>query len=103
MPLKTRKDYERANEVVGAVINDWNPYGLIGEGGRPDEFGPEVAELVTWIPKIRTKDDAVQSISAVFSKWFEPKHFRPHACAQIGASLHAALVRNGFVPRELDN
>ena len=35
--------YMRALEVVGSVIHDWDPYGLIAGGAPADEFDSEIA------------------------------------------------------------
>ena len=56
--MKTRKDYDLALDVIGKVVNEWDPYCLL-EGGAPkDEFDAEIRQLATYIPRISTPDDA---------------------------------------------
>jgi hypothetical protein len=42
--------YKRALDVVGAVVRDWDPYGLIDGGAPADEFDSEIAAVITQIP-----------------------------------------------------
>ena len=77
--MKTRSDYDAALDVVASVINAWHPYSLI-EGGSPsDEFGAEIAALVSRIRHIHSEGDAAREIATVF----EPT-FTPEACAKVG-------------------
>ena len=99
--VKTRKDYEVAVEVVTNVINGWNPYCLLEDGAPTDEFGPEIRQLVTYIPGIRTRDDAARAVSEVFSKMFEPDLFAPESCGDVGARLYEELDRSGLLTKEV--
>lgn len=96
--MHTRKDYELALEVVGAVVRGWDPYELLSGGAPASEFDDEIARLVTRVPHIQRAIDAAQAISAVFSESFEPS-FTPETCAEIGAQLFADLLRAGLVSR----
>ena len=89
--MKTRADYETAIEVVGSVINAWDPYSLLASGAPRDEFDAEIARLVTRVPHIRSPDDAVREISSVFSAAFEREYFTVPDCAEVGTRLFARL------------
>ena len=98
--MKTRKDYELAVAAIRKVIDEWDPYGLLDGGAPTDEFDSEIAQLVTYIPRIRTVDDAVNAVSEVFSKMFEPDVFRPESCGDVGRRLYDALVMHGLSVKE---
>jgi len=97
--VKTRKEYDLALDVIGKVINEWDPYCLL-EGGAPkDEFDAEILQLATYIPRISTPDDASLAVSEVFSKMFEPDRFELELCRDVGKSLYDALVRHNFLTK----
>ena len=89
--MKTRADYERALQAVREVVHRWDPYGLLAGGCPPDEFDREIAAVVAQIPRIRSRADAVQVLSRVFSSAFERARFRPGDCAAAGAELFDVL------------
>jgi hypothetical protein len=89
--MKTRRDYERAIQVVRDVVHRWDPYGLLACGCPPDEFDQEISALVAEIPRIRSRTDAIHALSRVFSSAFEPDGFRPEDCEVAGAELYEAL------------
>ena len=95
--MKTRSDYEGATQVVAAVVRRWDPYALLAEGCPPDEFDSEIASVVAEVPRIRSRADAADALSRVFSSAFEPERFRPDECAQPGAELYEALVAAGVI------
>ena len=102
--MKTLEDYNRAIQIIGELIWEWNPYCLIDEYGPPkDEFDPEVARLCTFVPRIKTREDAAEAVSSVFSEAFEPEYFRPDSCADIGARLYDALAQAGLLAGGQDN
>ena len=96
--LKTRADYERACEVAKRVIDAWDPYGLLAQGAPSDEFESCAAQLVTYVPRMRTADDAVDAVSRVFSESFEPEYFQPNHCRDVGTKLFSALAQAGLLP-----
>lgn len=93
----TRAEYERLTGIVRQVVHAWDPYGLLGNGGPPDEFDGEVASLVAQVPRIASATDAAHAVSRVFSSAFEPTGFCPSDCAVIGTQLFNALA--GTAPR----
>ncbi len=92
-PVKTRADYDSTLEVVGAVINAWDPYSLLAGGAPRDEFYMEVARLVTRIPHIHSVADASREVSAVFARYFGPDEFSVDSCAEVGARLFDELQK----------
>jgi Domain of unknown function (DUF1871) len=94
--MKTKADYKRALDVVGAVIREWDPYSLLASGCPADEFDAEIARVVTHIPRIKSRIDAALALSRVFSSAFEAERFPPQACAGAGDKLFAALSAHGF-------
>ena len=89
--MKKPKDYELALAVVGAVLNDWDPYDLISGGAPSDEFESEISAVVSQIPRIKGPNDAANAVSRVFSSAFDNETFAPENCTDIGIRLHAAL------------
>ena len=89
--------YKRALEVVGAVVREWDPYGLIAGGAPADEFDSEIAAVVRQIPRIRTEKEAALALSRVFSAAFEADHFLPEQCTEAGKKLFAELSANRLV------
>ena len=98
--LKTRADYERACEVVKRVIDAWDPYALLAQGSPSDEFEGCVAQVVTYVPRMRTPDDAVVAVSRVFSEFFEPEYFQPSHCRDVAMKLFSALAQAGLLPEQ---
>lgn len=89
--------YKRALEIVGSVVREWDPYGLIAGGAPKYEFDSEIAAVVTQIPRIKTEKEAAVALSRVFSSAFEAFHFEPEHCTEAGKKLFAALSASGFV------
>jgi hypothetical protein len=97
--MKDRDDYERAIQVVRAVVHRWDPYDLLGSGCPLDEFDSEIASVVTQIPRIRSNADAACALSRVFSSAFEPEKFSIEACSAPGTELYAALLADGLLAK----
>lgn len=89
--------YKRAIEAVGAIVREWDPYGLIACGAPSDEFDSEIAAVVTQIPRIKSEKDAELALSRVFSSAFEAKRFTHEACTEAGKKLFAALSASGLI------
>ena len=94
--MKTRK-YKLAVQVVGTIINEWDPYSLLAIGCPNDEFDSEIAAVVKEIPRIKSRQDVVFALSRVFSNYFEPSRFTPDACSDVGTKLFKALSDNGLI------
>lgn len=95
--MKSSTDYDKAIEITGAVVNDWDPYSLLANGALAGEFDNEIARLVVYIPQIADTSDAVRALSVVFSEAFEPKLFTPESCSEAGESWFKALSQAGLV------
>ena len=95
--MKTKADYKRALQVVGAVVREWDPYSLLAGGCPADEFDSEIASVVSQVPRIKSEKDATLALSRVFSSAFEAEQFSPANCAAAGTKLFAALSANGLV------
>ncbi|MFL6519519.1 MAG: hypothetical protein ACJ8NS_04805 [Chthoniobacterales bacterium] len=91
--MKTRADYDSAIDVVGAVINAWDPGSLLASGAPRDEFDMEIARLVTRIRDIRSAADASREVAAVFSHYFGPEEFSVDSCSEVGARLFDELQK----------
>jgi hypothetical protein len=89
--------YKRALEVVGSVIREWDPYGLIAGGAPADEFDSEIAAVVTQVPRIKTEKEAALALSRVFSSAFEAYRFTPEPCTEAGKELFTALSESELV------
>jgi hypothetical protein len=92
--------YKRALEVVGSVVREWDPYGLIGGGAPEDEFDSEIAAVVTQIPRIKTEKEAALALSRVFSSAFEAERFTADNCTEAGEKLFAALSASGLLAED---
>ncbi|TYT24848.1 DUF1871 family protein [Luteimonas viscosa] len=90
--MRDRAEYERAFQIVGQVIRDWDPYGLLESGAPVDEFDTEISLLVSRVPRMTSEALAAQAVSEVFSARFEPERFPPDACAEPGRELFARLA-----------
>ena len=93
----TKADYKMALRVVGEVIDEWDPYGLIAGGCPKDEFNNEIAAVVAQIPRIKSAHAAAAALSRVFTAAFEREGFAPENCAEVGAKLFGALSTSGLV------
>jgi hypothetical protein len=89
--MTTRADYDSAIDIVGAVINAWDPGALLASGAPRDEFDMEIARLVTRIPHICSSAEASREVAAVFSHYFGPEQFSVDSCSEVGARLFDAL------------
>ena len=94
--MQTRDDYEKALAVVSDVVPQWDPYRLLEAGAPATEYEAEVAKVVTFIPRIRTAEDAAQVLSSVFSEAFEQHLFTQQACAEPGSLLFSRLAQSGL-------
>jgi hypothetical protein len=96
--VKDRRDYEKALEIVGAMIRAWDPYNLIAEGAPSDEFDGQVARITAKIPTFHGIDDIAQAISDVFSDSFGPGSFTPIDCFRPAQEIYMELRRAELLP-----
>ena len=94
--MRTRKDYELALDVIGAVVRSWDPYALLSEGAPESEFDAEIARLATRVPHIHSAADAALAVAEVFADAFESS-FTPAACSEVGTQLFSGLSQAGLV------
>ena len=94
--MRNRRDYKRALEVVGEVVRNWDPYGLLQSGMPDNEFDAEIAKVVAAIPRINSATDASRALSVAFSDSFEPESFSEASCAEPGVELYSRLVAAGL-------
>ena len=87
--MKEKKDYKHAQFVVKKVIDAWDPYALLESGAPGDEFSPEVDEIVSQLPHIKSEHDAIQAVSTVMSSTFEAENFTVERCTNVGKELFA--------------
>lgn len=84
-------------EAVRSVIHKWDPYGLLETGCPTDEFDSEIQAVIGQIERIGSVQDAVHTLSRVFSSAFEPKDFRPESCQDVGEQLYRTLRERGIL------
>ncbi len=89
--------YLKMQQVVSAVIRDWDPYGLLAGGSPRDEFDHEIALIVAQVPRIHSAIDAANAVSGVFCSSFEPGVLSVGACAEVGAKLFSALLAERLI------
>lgn len=54
---------------VSRIINEWNPMGLL-PFCPPDEYEPEIDEIVRLLPRAESDDQLATIIDEVFRYWF---------------------------------
>jgi hypothetical protein len=91
--------YRDAIGVTTAVINEWDPYGLIAGGAPKDEFEGEASRIVAEAHEVHTPNALAIVISEVFSSSFEPERFSVEACLSVASRLFDELQTHGFVER----
>ena len=89
--MKSKTEYKLAQQVVGAVIREWDPYSLFASGCPADEFDSEITSIVSQIPRIKSEHDATLALSRVFASAFEAELFTIDKCQKWGVKLFAAL------------
>jgi len=94
--MTDRKQWKKVEAVVRAVIHEWDPYGLVGDGGPEDEWDSEILKIVSRVRSIRTPAEAAVAVSDVFSSAFQPEGFQREDCAEIGQRLFDALKEAGL-------
>lgn len=95
--MQSHAEYDRAIAVVRDVIHEWDPYSLIDAGSPSDEWDCEIASVVAEVSRIKSPEDATNTVSRVFSAAFQPEGFGPVDCKDIGCRLFSALRNAGIV------
>jgi len=96
--VKDRRDYEKALEIIGAIIRAWDPYNLINEGAPSDEFDDQIAKITARAPAFYGIDEIALAISDVFSDSFGPGSFTPADCFQPAQEIFMELRRAMLLP-----
>lgn len=78
---------QEAIAVTTAIINDWDPYGLIAGGAPKDEFEAEASRIVAKARDAQTPDALARLVSEVFSSSFEPERFSVETCLPVATRL----------------
>ncbi len=89
--FKTKNAAQRAYAIVTEIVNEWDPYGLLAMGAPPDEFGPEIADVVARLPEVTSATEGARVLSEVFGRWFHPEDFPIEGCTEPGYALYLAL------------
>ena len=95
--MKTRVQWKQAQTIVRRRIHEWDPYSLLAGGAPDDEFDSEIARVVAEIRRIKSRADATEAISRVFSSAFDPKDFSPERCSEVGSRLFDELNAAGLI------
>lgn len=95
--MKDRREYEKAIEIIGAVVRAWDPYRLMHEGAPSDEFEGQIARITAKSRGFESPEDVATAISAVFEASFGPNEcFSRKDCAvpahEIFRRLHDAKL-----------
>lgn len=61
---------DKFNEVQ-LIINEWDPIGLMDLGCPPDEYTPEIKDILGQLPEATSVDDLAIRVREVFIKWFK--------------------------------
>ena len=97
--MRTTADHQKAVQVIRAIINKWDAYGLIAGGAAGNEFEEQIDGIVTFLPRIRSREDMAMAISKIFSRTYDPEKFTPQFCTTVGNELYEALARQGVIKR----
>jgi quercetin dioxygenase-like cupin family protein len=89
--------YREAVTIAAAVINDWDPYGLIAGGAPMDEFEDEASRIVAKAHGVHTPEALAIVVSEIFSASFEPETFSVEACLPVASRLFNELQIRGFL------
>lgn len=95
--MKTKEDYKRAQLVVKAVIDAWDPYALLAGGAPRDEFSEEIDQIVRHLPQIKSEDDAIKVISEVMASSFDADNFKRATCVEVGKQLFARCIEEKLI------
>ena len=82
--------------LIGEIIREWDPEKLLAGGAPPDEYDPEIAQILPHVRRIQSSADAAAVVSNVFASNFG-RGDCDGAYAAIGERLFFALRANGFV------
>jgi len=94
---KSKKQrYRELHAVVGEIIREWDPDGLLAGGAPPDEYDGEIARILPHVRQIQSAADAAAVVSGVFASAFG-RDDSSEAYAAVGERLFSALRENGFV------
>lgn len=97
---KTMKHlYREALTVATAVINDWDPFGLVAGGAPKDGFEGEVSCIVAKAREAHTPEVQAIVVSEVFSSCFGPAAFPVKACFPVASRLFDEHQHLGFLER----
>jgi len=92
-----KQQYRELFALVGEVVREWDPCGLLAGGAPRDEFDGEIGRVVAQVPRIHSAADATAVVSRVFGSAFEREEFAIETCAPVGERLFARLRAGGFV------
>lgn len=92
-----KRSYREMLSLITSVINEWDPYNLVGGGAPKDEFEAEVIRVAAQIPHIKTAEQLAEVVSRVFSAGFAPDPFSIDSCAPVANRLFAVLQAHGFL------
>ena len=95
--MQSRAEYDRTITLVRNVVYEWDPYMLIDTGAPSDEWDREIAFIVAEVPRIKSPEDATDTVSRVFSVAFQPEGFGLADCEDVGRRLFNALHDAGIV------
>ena len=87
--MNGKKKYQAMFNELKALINAWDPYGLIEEGSPTDEFESEIAKILVGLSKCKSSEDTTKLIAGIFRQSFEVSKFSDDYCKQIGDKVYA--------------
>ena len=96
--MRTRREYDRAFQIVRDVIARWDPYGLIGQGAPTDEFDDEIAQLLPYLQRAKSGSELGDAVLRVFAQTFGEAGFDIGSCRKVGEELYTDLTKAGLLP-----
>ena len=89
--------HEAALAIVGAIVREWDPYGLLARGAPRDEFDSEIGRIAAQIHRISSALEASEVIARVFGAAFDADAFTPTSCTVPGQKLFLGLSEAGLL------
>lgn len=86
-----RHQYDEAFAVVQAVINEWDPIGLMAMDCPEDEYESEIQHVTTAAFRATTPTHLAEEIDAIFTKFFEGTYKKRSDSIEVAEKILAHL------------
>jgi hypothetical protein len=88
-------DKDKQLTVLVRLFNEVDPVGLASEEA-PNEYLPEVKELMSLSPNFSDADELHRVIKDVFARYFEGVKIRSDLLAELAQKIHKAFQHESF-------